>query len=157
MSPCNQLLYGWKLDMPLFEYLSLCLLLALTIRIAHSSVRALAIVRGDYPGSKSQNVPKDFRTGFWWCLNGFNKHKEHSDLWIPTAIGFLELAIYPVLLGIGYFAVIGAWIGIKTAGSWMGYSKSRTSFNRFLLFTVLTLLVACVLSLFVDPIKCRSH
>ena len=90
-------------------------------------------------------------------MNGFNKHKEHSDLWIPTAIGFLELVFYPVLIGIGYFVVVGAWIGIKTAGSWMGYSKSRTSFNRFLLFTVLTLLVACVLSLFVEPIKCGSH
>ena len=154
MPPCNPLLYGWKLNVSWCEYVLLCLLLALVIRVAHSFVRALAIIRSDYPGAKPQNTPTDLRTGFWWCLNGFKKHKEHSDLWIPTALGFLELAIYPILLSLQYYAVIGAWVSIKTAGSWMGYSKSRTSFNRFLLFTVITVLLACLLMLFVDPVKC---
>lgn len=154
MPPCNPLLYGWELNVSRLEYVLLCLLLALVIRVAHSLVRALAIVKGDYPGSKVQNIPKDWRTGFWWCLNGFNDHKEHRDLWIPTVLGFLELSIYPILLSLQYYAVIGAWVGIKTAGSWMGYSKSRTSFNRFLLFTVLSLLLACVLMLFIDRVKC---
>jgi len=154
MPPCNPLLYGWKLNVSWCEYVLLCLLLALVIRVAHSFVRALAIIRSDYPGAKPQNTPTDLRTGFWWCLNGFNKHKEHSDLWIPTALGFLELAIYPILLSLQYYAVIGAWVGIKTAGSWMGYSKSRTSFNRFLLFTVITVLLGCLLMLFVDPVTC---
>ncbi len=147
MPPCNPLLYGWKLNVPWSEYVLVCLLLALVIRVAHSYVRALAIIRGDYPGAKSQNTPKDLRTAFWWCLNGFNKYKEHSDLWIPTALGFLELAIYPILLSVQFYAVIGAW-------GWMGYSKSRTSFNRFLLFTVIAVLLACLLMLFVDPVKC---
>ena len=154
MPPCNPLLYGRKLNISWWGYLSLCVLLALAVRVAHSFIRALAIVRADYPGANAKNKPEDLRTGFWWCLIGFNKHKEHSDLWIPTVLGFLELAIYPILLSIGYYAVIGAWVGIKTAGSWMGYSKSRTSFNRFLLFTVLSVLLACVLLLFVDRVKC---
>ncbi len=154
MPPCNPLLYGWKLNVSWWEYVLLCLLLALVIRVTHSFVRALAIVREDYPDAAPENKPKDLITGFWWCLGGFNTYKEHSDLWLPTALGFLELAIYPILLSLQYYAVIGAWVGIKTAGSWMGYSKSRTSFNRFLLFTVITVLLACVLMLFVDPVKC---
>jgi hypothetical protein len=70
-------------------------------------------------------------------------------------MGFLELAIYPVLINIGYYAVVGGWVGIKTAGSWMGYSQSRTSFNRFLLFNIITVLAACVLSLFVTRLQCQ--
>lgn len=154
--PCNPLLYGWKLNISWWKYLLFCLLLALIIRLAHSFVRALAIVKGDYPDAKTSNIPEDLHTAFLRCLSGFGKHKEHRDLWIPTVLGFLELAIYPILLGIQYYAVIGAWVGIKTAGSWMGYSKSRTSFNRFLLFTVITVLLACVLLLFVDPVKCAK-
>jgi hypothetical protein len=154
MPHCNPLLYGWKLNISWLGYLSLCLLGALVIRVAHSFVRALAIIRGDYPDATTENKPKNFITGFWWCLGGFTTYKEHSDLWIPTVLGFLEIAIYPILLSLQYYVVIGAWVGIKTAGSWMGYSKSRTSFNRFLLFTVISILLACLLSLFVERVKC---
>lgn len=76
-------------------------------------------------------------------------------MWIPTAIGFFELAVYPILLTLGNYGIIGAWIGIKTAGGWTGYSQSRTSFNRFLLFNVITLLVAFWLSPFVERLNCQ--
>ena len=117
-------------------------------------MRAFAAVRGDYPGSNRHNRPKTLREAFWLCLNGYNRYKEHSDLWIPTAIGFFELLIYPVLLVLGNYAVIGGWIGVKTAGGWAGYAQSRTSFNRFLLWNILTMLAACVFSLFITRIRC---
>jgi hypothetical protein len=126
----------------------------MVLRAAHSFVRALAIVNGDYPGANIKNIPQDRWTGFKLCFGGVNKYKEHSDLWLPTAIGLFELAIYPILICLGYYGVLGGWIGIKTAGSWMGYTKSRTSFNRFLLFNILTILIACPMSLFVERLKC---
>lgn len=62
---------------------------------------------------------------------------------------------YPLLLVLGKVEIIGAWIGIKTAGGWMGWQASRTSFNRFLLFNLLNLSVAyLLLSLFVERLIC---
>jgi hypothetical protein len=154
MPHCNPLLYGWKFNVPWQEYIFLCLCLSILFRIAHSFVRALAIKRGDFPDAKGWNIPSSLWEAFKLCVCGFNEYKEHSDLWIPTGIGFLELVIYPVLISIGYYAVVGGWIGIKIAGGWMGYTQSRTSFNRFLLFNILGVLAASVLSLFVTPIRC---
>jgi len=59
MPPCNPLLYGWKLNVSWGEYVLVCLFLALVIRVAHSYVRALAIIRGDDPDAKDRNKPKD--------------------------------------------------------------------------------------------------
>ena len=154
--PCNTLLYGWRLSIswPLY-LLGCCLPIALLLRIAHSWLRALAVRRGDFPGANRENIIHSRWVAFMLCLIGFNRFREHSDLWIPTAIGFFELAIYPILLTLGNYGIIGAWIGIKTAGGWTGYSQSRTSFNRFLLFNVITLLVAFWLSLFIERLNCQ--
>ena len=73
--------------------------------------------------------------------------------WIQSAQGprrpvvertdrFCELATYPVLLRLGYLPVIGGWLALKTAGSWGGWSISRTSFNRFLLNNILELAIS---------------
>lgn len=154
-SACNPILYGWQLSIPWSVYLlEYCLPIALVIRIAHSWMRALAVRRGDFPGADERNTIRDQWKAFKLCALGFNEFKEHSDLWLPTAIGFLELVFYPILITLGQYAVIGGWLGIKTAGGWMGHVQSRTSFNRFLLFNTLTLLVACVLSIFVKRLKC---
>jgi len=75
----------------------------------------------------------------WW---GYNRFKEHSDLGLPTLIGFAEIASFPVLIVLGQYNLIGGWIVIKTAGQWSGWTKSRTSFNRFLLANILNLSVS---------------
>ena len=153
--PCNPLLSGWRLSISWWSYLiDYCLPIAITLRIAHSWLRALAVRRCDFPGADRTNTIRSRWIAFVLCLVGFNRFKEHSDLWIPTAIGLFELAIYPVLLSLGSYVIIGGWIGIKTAGGWTGYSHSRTSFNRFLLFNILTLLVAFWLSPFIELLKC---
>ena len=73
---------------------------------------------------------------------------------LPTMIGLIELAAYPILMVIGQMVVIGAWLGIKTAGGWMGWQTSRTAFNRFLLFNLVNILVAFALTHFVRYLPC---
>ena len=132
----------------------------LAFRVAHSLLRARAIQIGDFPHEKDREheaVIKNYWKAFWLCFRGYNEHKEHSDQWIPAGIGLIELAAYPVLLVLGQIVIIGGWIGIKTAGGWMGWHASRTSFNRFLLFNLLNLVVAYFwLSHFVQRLPCSG-
>jgi hypothetical protein len=66
------------------------------------------------------------------------------------------MAAYPVLLVLGQFVLIGGWLGIKTAGAWMGWKASRTSFNRFLLFNLLALLLSYFwLSNYIELLLCQ--
>src|SRR3989442_3238203 len=133
--PCNPLFEGWQLAISAWRYVLYCASWALAYRLLHSLWRASAATRGDFPHDPQRKsaVIASYWTAFWYCFNGFNQFKEHSDLWIPFVIGVIELAVYPVLLVLGQIAIIGGWIGVKTAGGWMGWQASRTSFNRFLL------------------------
>jgi hypothetical protein len=144
MLPCNQVLYGWTLLIPLFEYLSLCFLIATVLRALQCLFRARAVQIGDFPHDEDRKVAiiPNFWRAFGLCFIGFNSYREHSDMWLPALIGVIELASYPVMLVLGQFVLIGGWLGIKTAGAWMGWKASRTSFNRFLLFNLLNLLIA---------------
>lgn len=152
--PCNPLFYGWVLTVSWHNYLLFCLTLAIVLRILHSFLRALAVQRGDFPEANSQNTIREFPRAFRLCFIGVGPHKEHLDLWIPFVIQLCELAIYPLLLVLGDYAVIGAWIGVKTAGGWTGHAQSRTSFQRFLLFNLLTLLLAYWLAPFFTRLEC---
>jgi hypothetical protein len=155
--PCNSIFDGWRLTIPWPCYLLYCLLCVLIFRVAHSLLRARAVQKGDFPHDKErqQAVIKEYRIAFSHCFWGYNNFKEHSDQWIPAGIGVIELAAYPVLLVLGQVLIIGGWIGIKTAGSWMGWQASRTSFNRFLLFNLLNLVVSYSwLSHFVQRLPC---
>jgi hypothetical protein len=153
--PCDPLQSGWQFapSVSKARYFFLCLVFALVLRLLHSAWRAFAVTRGDFPDAKESNIKK-WGEAFKLCLGGFNKFKEHSDLFLPTVIGFFELASYPVLLALGQYSIIGGWVLIKTAGSWTGYKKSRTSFNRFLVFNILTLLLAYWLSYYVKRLPC---
>jgi hypothetical protein len=127
--------------------------------VFHSLLRARAVQKGDFPHDKGreQAIIKDYWKAFGYCFWGYNDFREHSDLWIPAGIGVIELAAYPVLLILGQVVIIGGWIGIKTAGGWMGWHASRTSFNRFLLFNLLNLLVSYFwLSHYVQRLNCMQ-
>ncbi len=134
----------------------LCMLAALGMRVLISFLRALAVLRGDFPNSTSKNTIREFGKAFWYCFKGFNRFKEHSDLWIPAAIGFSEFAAFPILLVLGRFEVVGGWILIKTAGAWTGWRESRTSFNRFLLANIITIILSYLwLSRYVERLPCQ--
>ena len=142
---CNPLFDGWRLTIPRVRYVAACLFIALLLRLVQNVFRALAVQRGDFPYDKERNpspVIEDFGRAFWYSFGGFNEFKEHSDLWLQYLINVFELAAYPVLLVLGQGLVIGAWLGIRTAGSWSGWGVSRTSFLRFLLVSLLVLSVS---------------
>jgi hypothetical protein len=67
-----------------------------------------------------------------------------SDFWLPTILGFLELITYPVLLQLGSWTVIGAWIGFKTVAQWNVWTSSRSQFNRYLIGNALVVLLSIV-------------
>jgi hypothetical protein len=91
------------------------------------------MVVDDYPDYGEEPCRKwTYWQAFGVCLYGFYRDKRHHDLLIPFFITFVELIVYPVLLQLGYFLVVGAWLALKTSGQWSGWRISRTSFNRFL-------------------------
>src|SRR5271157_2273605 len=142
--PCNPIFDGWRLTIWWPRYALYCALSVVILRVLHSLLRARAVQKGDFPHDKNRqhSVIEDYGKAFRYCFWGDNEFKEHSDLWLPAGIGVVELAVYPVLLVLGQILIIGGWIGIKTAGSWLGWQASRTSFNRFLLFNLLNLAVS---------------
>lgn len=130
----------WTLSVPFWScYLLWCVFYTLVLRVIFCGFRAAAMARNEF-------YAQDPRPWKWWaallqCNYGFG-HKEHADFWLNGLVGLGELLAYPVLLETGYFGVIGAWLGIKTAGSFSGWKHSRTSFNRFLLNIILELAIA---------------
>ena len=114
-----------------------CFVGALASRVVVSTFRAWAMKVGDYPEAEPRSPWKTFCPAFLVCLGGFSSDKRHRDLWLSFFIGFVELLVYPVLLKLGYFLPIGAWLALKTSGQWSGWRVSRTSFNRFLLNNLL--------------------
>jgi len=155
--PCNPIFDGWQLKIGWPLYILFCVLSVLAFRVLHSLLRARAVQKGDFPHEEDREraVIKDYGKAFRYCFWGYNDFKEHSDLWIPAGIGVIELVSYPILLALGQFSIIGGWIGIKTAGGWLGWQASRTSFNRFLLFNLLNLAVSYVwLSHYIHRLPC---
>ena len=97
----NPLFGGWQLTIPAWQYLLYCAIWALVFRLLHSLWRAFAATRGDFPHDldRKETVIPSYPKAFWYCFNGFNEFKEHSDLWIPFCIGVIELAAYPRAAG----------------------------------------------------------
>lgn len=136
-------IWDWQLTISPFKYLLLCIVGTVALRLISSVFRAWAVQRGDFPDSITEPGKSwSFRRAFWECFKGFGKSKAHADFWTNALIGFAELAAYPVLLKMESLTVIGAWLALRTAFSWSGWSISRTSFNRFILINVLELAIA---------------
>lgn len=152
---------SWTLSIPLWCYLLQCAVATLILRVVFFLFRAAAVIRGDFPGSEPQDsLPAQpgrewsFFRAFWECFHGFGQSKAHADLWLNALIGFSEMAAYPVFMKLGYLTVIGAWLALKTAGSWGGWKVLRTSFNRFLLNNIPELAICYFwLAGYICPIK----
>ena len=108
------------------------------------------------PGHEIGDADKHFGSIYWKFLRGVALGK-NSDLFLPATLGFIELVVYPVLLTLGQFLIIGAWLGIKTAGGFAGWKTSPTAFNRFLLLNLLNLIIAYfLLAPFVQNVPCPT-
>jgi hypothetical protein len=105
-------------------------------------MRALAVQRGDFPDSNESNTIEKFWPAFKICFHGFKMSKEHSDLWLPFLIGFAELFAFPIFLKLDAYSILGGWLVLKTAGGWLGWRASKTSFNRFLVVNITNLAVS---------------
>jgi hypothetical protein len=123
-------------------YLVYCCLMTIGLRFLQSLFKAWAFIHHDVPSIyKIRAIRKlDFLCIWWKHVLGFPMGI-NNDLWLPTILGFFELAAYPAFIATGQFTVIGVWIGIKTAGSWHGWRTSATAFNRFLAFNPLNLVL----------------
>jgi len=80
------------------------------------------------------------------------EHLSSIDYWVPTIVGTVELAIYPILISLGSWQAISAWIGIKTAGEWRwkgkdDKDKDRQGYTNFLLGNALVIGAAFLLVL----------
>jgi hypothetical protein len=155
---CNAVVGRYHIT-SVWHYLVICLVVTLAIRLLQCFYKAWAFKYDDVP-DKYKILEATMQGRYWkmWWGNflGFPMGI-NNDLWLPTCLGLIELATYPVLIAIGQFTVVGIWIGIKTAGSWQGWRTSATAFNRFLFFNLLNLIIAYFLLVrFVRYVPCGS-
>jgi hypothetical protein len=82
-----------------------------------------------------------------WLRDFFGAHPEASQRdWLqPAIMGLLELVAYPVLLSVGRWDAIGAWLALKTAAKWGEWTSQRESYNRFLIGNALVVILAFAL------------
>ena len=67
----------------------------------------------------------------------------NRDYVVPFLVGTLELALYPVLVSLGSWQAIGAWIGVKTAAGWRWQQNAdRQAYTNFLLGNALVIFAA---------------
>jgi len=103
----------------------------------------------------SNKSPRDnFRYFFWYAFRGWYRKEwdqPHSDYWLPSILGFLELASYPPLIATGQWTIIGAWIAFKTVAQWRTWNEDRITFNRYLIGNALIVLFSFLSALFFLP------
>ena len=154
---CNPVIGRFGLNASWCRYLLVCVGITVFFRALQSLLKAQSfkfeIKNGDCEPTDLERQQPYWRI-YRQQLFSFNFRK-HSDLFLPTVIGFVELVAYPILFVIGQYIFIGAWLGIKTAGSWKGWQTSPTAYNRFLLFNLFNLLVAYIfLTRFIYRVPC---
>ena len=130
-------------------YLAYCVFVVFIIRLVSCVLRAWAIRDAehiDHETATSPEEPKDralrkapFRKRFLVVFCGFRGGKRVNDYWLNAFVGFCEAAAYPFIMSWDNWHVIGAWLAIKTTGQWRVWTKSRTSFNRFLVCNLFVL------------------
>lgn len=119
----------WEVVHPL-GYAGAVVLLSLAVRAAHSLLKAIRL----------RHALDEPRPGYWslaWiCFHGVPSQGDRrfpADYWYTFILGTMELATYPVLIATGAWAVIGAWIGLKTIAQWSVWTSDRATFNLFLI------------------------
>jgi hypothetical protein len=104
---------------------------ALVIRLAVSALKGM---------DAYQESETTFWQRFWQVFRGYGLKREDGDYWHSFILGFIELAVYPVLMVTGSWTFIGAWLMFKTVGQWQAWKERRCPFNRFLIGNALVLI-----------------
>lgn len=137
----SKLVHGWTIISPC-TYLLTCFILALAVRVVHSAIKTFTIgISKKSAVLHAEVIKKPFHIIFLDSLNGFSKTTV-SDRWLGLVIGFVELAVFPVLIFTGNLSIILAWLVMKTAGGWDVWKEDRIAFNRFLLTIIINLGIA---------------
>ncbi len=138
-----------------YWYIVFAFILAIIIRLILCIFKAIAIKDGEVDAVDNTNKTIDSRP---WKVKRFGEIYKHSflsngkdiridDYWFPFIIGIVELLVFPVLMTKGWWTAIAAWIAIKTASSWGGWQKIRTSYNRFLFGNILSLACSLIIAI----------
>lgn len=141
MEQLIDLTHGWKLNISNVDYIIVCLILSLIVRLILTIFKAIAVIKGDY---KDFNT-KSFKEAYLKCFFGFQTNDERvNDYFFNMIIGFAELVTYPLLIFLNYPLVIGGWIALKTAGQWGFWEKNRTTFNRYLVGNIIVIAMSFI-------------
>lgn len=133
---------GWTLTISPCCYLLACILLAIVVRLVHSTIKVYTIGVGEESEDRHKELLEMTRGKRWWAsFNGCNKFSL-TDRWLGLVVGFVEITVYPVLIFTNNLPVIGGWLAIKTAGGWDVWKKDRIAFNSFLVANLVNLGIA---------------
>ena len=144
------------LSLPWLCYFGLVALFQFAIRALMCFLRTMEIVCQpsiNKEGTSRREVDTGLGRNFWknFRADFLSSHPSEliRDYWHPSIIGFLELAIYPLLIATSNWYAIGGWIAVKTAIGWRGWDTNCTSYNRFLIGNGLVVSAALLLAIFV--------
>ncbi len=71
----------------------------------------------------------------------------HGDRFTSTVLGLLELVVYPILISLHAWALIGGWVGLKTLSSWGRWAaERRLAYQYFLIGNAFVFIVAYLLA-----------
>lgn len=145
----------WQIKDPL-SYGASVVLAALILRILFALIKAIRVPFDTEPeigGETPTAVRISYFKAVWQIVRGISpKHSPvGSDYWYTFLIGLFELAVYPVLIACEAWAILGAWMGLKTVAQWGVWANDRSTFNLFLIGNLMVLMAAFfVLLPFVD-------
>lgn len=122
----------WAITAPLKYFLIACAL-TVAIRVIHSFLRGISLA-AEIDGLSLRKA-----TIISFLGRAPSNYKERTDYFYNSIIGTFELLIYPLLMAVGAWAAIGAWIGLKTLPQWTQWTSNRPVFNLFLIGNLLTL------------------
>ncbi|MBN2483911.1 MAG: hypothetical protein JXD21_06910 [Candidatus Omnitrophica bacterium] len=133
-----------------FLWVGYCLLFAFVGRLFMCYLRMLSARNGEteyvdqwYRDDKIYKKRIIFRYSenlYFRFLFPNNLDRGFTDYYLPTMIGLFELIVFPILISLDKWDFIAYWLGLKTAGHWGEWHRTRTTYNRFLLGSVFNLI-----------------
>lgn len=101
---------NWSVPNPC-RFLLAVLIASIAVRVVHAALRAIKLA---FDAGWSW---RGYREKFLRCLVGFHREGNGSaratDYGYTFILGTIELSCYPILIAIGAWTPIGAWIGLK--------------------------------------------
>jgi len=136
-------LFFWFATLILFLIiirLILCIFKVVAVKQGEADYRDESKEKFTYISFRDEKFRHIFAKSFFSCYGDLHI----DDYFLPTIVGLVELILFPILF-FKRWDVIAFWLGLKTAGHWGLWNKSRTSYNRFLFGNILSLAFAYIL------------